>query len=65
MRCSWCICVFLYQCICIFSFKNYDFNLCRCIESESEPATKSVEKFMQYSCYIGKALKSSLLHLIS
>ena len=31
--------------------------MCRCIESESEPATKSVEKFMQYSCYIDKDVK--------
>ena len=29
--------------------------LFRCIESESEPPTKSVEKFLQYSCYIGSA----------
>merc|ERR1711974_158256 len=29
----------------------------KCIESESEPPTKSVEKFLQYSCYIDKDVK--------
>ena len=29
----------------------------RCVESETEPVSHSVEKFLQYSCYIDKDVK--------
>ena len=36
----------------------------RCIESESEPPTKSTEKFLQYSCYIGERSSLSIRLLL-